>query len=195
MKAFYLIMIILLAMFINSCTSKKIDTEPSSEVPATKYPRLDIPADPGMYKALQVIKDFGKRTKGHLSYADFQKSKKSAVFDPDIFYDHYLLDLNEKDYWITLTFRSAVRSIEKDPRIEKLMENLPRKAIDVQLKTPRGNTYLLSDSNADGVLDFARPAGKKKISPVNADLNLLKNMQEKYRWVLGIIKKYYKRNK
>jgi hypothetical protein len=93
-----------------------------------------------------------------------------------------------------MTFRSATRAIDKDPRIEKLMENLPRKVIDVQLKTPQGKIFLLSDTNADGVLDFATPAGQKKKNNSMADLDLLKKMQKKYRWVLGIIKKYYKKN-
>jgi len=186
-------LIIFLVVFINGCVGKKAETEPSAEVPALQPPRLDMAADPGMYKAMQVIKDFGKKSKDHLTYSEFRKTKKTAVFDPDVFYDHHVLDLNEKDYWITITYRSAVRSIRKDSRIEKLMENLPRKVIDVQLKTPQGKTFLLSDSNADGVLDFASPAGKKKRSNPEADLKLLKNMQGRYRWVLSIIKKYYKK--
>lgn len=189
-----MILFLLVVVITGSCAGKKATTEPASGEPVPQPLRLDIAADPGMYKTVKVIKNFGKRTKKHLSYAKFQKTEKSAVFDPDVFYDHYVLDLNEKNHWITMTFRSATRAIDKDPRIEKLMENLPRKVIDVQLKTPQGKTFLLSDTNADGVLDFASPAGQKKKTGSTADLKLLKNMQVKYRWILGIIKKYYKKN-
>ena len=42
-----------------------------------------------------------------------------------------------------------------------------------------------------GVLDFAKDANEKKTARV--DIQLLDQMQEKYTWILGLIKKHYKK--
>ncbi len=71
------------------------------------------------------------------------------------------------------------------------MTDLPGKSITVELKMPSGKKYLLSDAEADGILDFAKDANEKKTARV--DIQLLDQMQEKYTWILGLIKKHYKK--
>ena len=195
MKMFRLTGFWLVLILLAGCAGKKADTEPSI---MTDVPKLNIAPDPGMYKALQVIKRFGNKTMDHLSYAEFKKREatvQNATFNPDVFYDQYVLDLNEKNYWITVTFRTATRSRRRDSRIRDLLQNFPENAIDMLLKTPANKIFLLSDSNGDGVLDFARPEGKQHNQGLTVDIELLKAMQQKYGWILGIIKRHYKRNK
>ncbi|MCK4837114.1 MAG: hypothetical protein KAT17_10760 [Candidatus Aminicenantes bacterium] len=195
MKAMTWSIAVFCIIFIAGCTGKKVEIQPDSEALSIDVPKLDISPDPAMYKALTVVKKFGKKTMEHMSYGKYRKSrsaKKDPTFNPYVFYDQYVLDMNEKNYWVTLTFYTAVRAIVKDPRIESLMQSFPEKAMDVKMKTPAGKTYLLSDTNADGVLDFASLAGQKKKSQSAVDIELLKRMQVKYRWILGIVKRYYR---
>jgi hypothetical protein len=72
------------------------------------------------------------------------------------------------------------------------MKGFPREVIDVIIKTPDEKTYLLSDSDADGVLDFTARADERGKVRTAGDLSLLKNMQVKYQWILGIIKRHYR---
>jgi len=192
MKMFRLTGFCLVLILLAGCAGKKADTEPSTMI---DVPKLNIAPDPGMYKALQVIKRFGNKTIDHLNYAEFKKREATAqntTFNPDVFYDQYVLDLNEKNYWITVTFQTATRARRRDSRIRDLMQDFPENAIDVLLKTPANKIFLLSDSNGDGVLDFARPEGKQLNKGLTVDIELLKAMQQKYGWILGIIKRHYK---
>lgn len=192
MTFFRLIGFMLIVILLAGCADRKVDTEPS---PVVDIPKLNIPPDPGIYKVLKVIRGFGKKSRSHLTFAQFKKREiadLNATFNPDLFYDQYVLDLNEKDYWVTLTMRTAVRSKRTDSRIRKLMQPFPENAIDLVLKTPAEKTYLLSDSNADGVLDFAAPEGRKPDKKLTVDIKLLRTMQRKYSWILGIIKRHYK---
>lgn len=192
MKMFRLTGFWLVLILLAGCAGKKTDTEPST---LTDVPMLNIAPDPGMYKALQVIKRFGNKTMDHLSYAEFKKRKaimQNTTFNPDVFYDQYVLDLNEKNYWITVTFRTATWSRKRDSRIRDLMQSFPENAIDVLLKTPAKKIFLLSDNNGDGVLDFARTGVKQHHQGPTVDIELLKAMQQKYSWILGIIKRHYK---
>jgi hypothetical protein len=143
---------------------------------------------------VEVIKDYGRLSKKYMSYEKYQqltKGQAAAALDPDWFYDSYKLNLNEKDHWMVVTFGTAKRAIARDPRIEKIMSGLPVKSITVELKMPSGKKYLLSDAEADGILDFAKDANEKKVTKV--DVQLLDKMQEKYTWILGLIKKHYKK--
>lgn len=187
-----LIGFMLIVILLAGCAGKKADTEPS---PVIDIPKLNIPPDPGIYKVLKVIRVFGKKSLNHLTFTEFKKREttdRNATFNPDLFYDQYILDLNEKDYWVTLTMRTSVRSKRTDSRIRKLMQPFPENAIDLVLKTPADKTYLLSDSNADGVLDFAAPEGRQSDKKLTIDIKLLRIMQRKYSWILGIIKRHYK---
>jgi hypothetical protein len=158
-------------------------------------PRLDLPPDQQMVRVIWVIEKFGTRTVKHGTYSEYQKARGKtgeSAFNPDIFYDRYLLDLNEKNFWMTVTLRSAKQSMGHDARIRDAMKGFPREVIDVIIKTPDEKTYLLSDSDADGVLDFTARADERGKVRTAGDLSLLKNMQVKYQWILGIIKRHYR---
>jgi hypothetical protein len=70
------------------------------------------------------------------------------------------------------------------------MTDLPGKSIFMNLKTPSGRTFLLSDAEADGILDFVKDAKEKTVKKIN--IELLDKMQEKYTWIISIIKRNYK---
>ena len=155
--------------------------------------RKPVAKDPTIYKAVQVLKKFGRLSKKYMSYEKYQKltsGQGTAAFDPDWFYDSYALDLNEKGYWATVTFGTSKRAEERDPRIQKLMTDLPGKSIFMTLKTPSGRTFLLSDAEADGILDFVKDAKEKSVKKIN--IELLDKMQEKYTWIINIVKRNYK---
>lgn len=185
-------------MFIIGCgPTGKAQTEPqvvTPTEPSIEELRKPVAKDATIYKAVEVIKDYGWLSKKYMSYEKYQqltKGQTGAALDPDWFYDNYKLNMNEKDHWILVTFGTAKRAIARDPRIEKVMADLPEKSITVELKMPSGKKYLLSDAEADGVLDFAKDANEKKVTQV--DVQLLDKMQEKYTWILGLIKKHYKK--
>jgi hypothetical protein len=185
-------------MFITGCGPReKAKTEPqvvTPTVPGIEELRKPVSKDTTIYKALEVIKEYGRKSKEYISYEKYQqltKGQASAALDPDWFYDSYKLNLNEKDHWIIVTFGTAKRAMARDPRIEKIIADLPEKSISVELKMPSGRKFRLSDAEADGVLDFAKDANKKKVTKV--DVQLLDKMQEKYTWILGLIKKHYKK--
>jgi hypothetical protein len=186
--------ILLIAIFMAGCAGSAVNKGPDSGTGLADVPRLAVSPDPAMFRALTVVRKFGKLIHRYMPYDQYKKSGSGngSTFDPGIFCDRYELDLNEKDYWVTLTYYTAERAISRDPRIEKIMKDFSPKSIDVKLKTPSGKTFLLSDSNADGVLEFASQEGSPVKNPSRVDLQLLKRMQEKYRWVLGIVKRYYR---
>jgi len=173
---------------------QKPQTEPPPVVkePTIEELRKPVAKDPSIYKAVDVLKKSGRLSKKYISYEKYREltGGQAAALDPDWFYDSYVLDLNEKGYWATVTFGTAETAVARDPRIEKLMADLPGKSIFMKLKTPSGRTFLLSDAEADGILDFAKD---EKDKDTKIDIQLLDRMQEKYTWIIGIVKKYYKR--
>lgn len=196
--AIAMIMVYLLAAFGCGGAAKKVETQPV-EPPPSKEPSIEelrkpVAKDDTIYKAVEVLQKFGRSTKKYMSYEKYQATagaQASGAIDPDWFYDSYVLDMNEDGYWATVTFGTARRAKENDPRLRDLMENLPGQSIFIKLKTPSGKTYLLSDAEADGVLDFAKEAGDTGAAKI--DIQLLDRMQEKYTWLIGIVKKYYKK--
>lgn len=192
MKRFGFLMPLALVIALTGCSNKTARVEPVPPV-LPEMPRLDIPPDPDMFRVVRVIEKYGTRTVNHGLYSEYQKTRKTAgesAFNSDVFYDQYLLDLNENNYWVTVTLRSALRSMRKDPRIREAMSGFPVQAMDLIMKTPEEQTFLLSDSDANGVLDFAGPADQRVRVQTPGDLDLLETMQAKYRWILGIIKRY-----
>jgi hypothetical protein len=198
LKTLTIVSIVIGLMFITGCgPTEKPQTEPqvvTPKEPGIEELRKPVSKDATIYKALEVIKDYGRKSKEYISYEKYQqltKGQAGAALDLDWFYDCYKLDMNEKDHWIMVIFGTAKRAIARDPRIEKIMADLPEKSIIVELKMPSGRKYLLSDAEADGILDFAKDANKKKVTKV--DVQLLDKMQEKYTWILSLIKKHYKK--
>ncbi len=173
---------------------KEPEIEPVPKEPTIEELRKPVAKDPTIYKAAHVLQNSGRLTKKYMSYEKYRQltgGKETGALDPDWFYDSYQLDLIEEGYWAMVTFGTAERAIERDPRIEKLMTDLPGKSIVVKLQTPSGKRYLLSDAEADGILDFAKEENKKTDTKI--DIELLDKMQEKYNWIIGLIKKYYKK--
>lgn len=179
-------------------TAPQVQTEPPKPEPP-KEPTIEalrkpVAEDPNMYQAVDVITNFGRLTKNYMSYEKFQQTAGAqggvGAIDPDLFYDSYELPLNEKGYYATITFGTATRAIERDPRIEQMMKDLPEKSIFLKLQAPSGRTFILSDANADGILDFAKDERQKDIK---IDVKLLDQMQEKYTWIMGLVKKHYKK--
>jgi hypothetical protein len=196
--AIAMIMVYLLAAFGCGGPTKKVETvpqptEPPKE-PSIEELRKPVAKDDTIYKAVEVLQKFGRLTKKYMSYEKYQSTvgaQATGAIDPDWFYDSYVLDMNENGYWATVTFGTAKKAKENDSRLRDLMENLPGQSIFIKLKTPSGKTYLLSDAEADGVLDFAKDTGDMGAAKI--DIQLLDQMQEKYTWLIGIIKKYYKK--
>jgi len=194
-----LIAIFVGVIFLFNCgPGKKVETEPQispvPQEPTVEELRKPVSKDPTIYKAQEVIKEYGRFFKKYMPYEKYTqmtKGQAGMALDPDWFYDSYKLNLNENNYWMTVIFGTAKRAIERDPRIEKVLSDLPLKSITVELKTPSGKTYLLNDAEADGILDFVKDAKEKKVTKI--DIELLDKMQEKYNWIIGLIKKHYKK--
>ncbi|HLP60871.1 MAG TPA: hypothetical protein VK186_18665 [Candidatus Deferrimicrobium sp.] len=176
----------------------KVETEPQPvepKEPSIEELRKPVAKDPSIYKVLEVLQKFGRLTKKYMSYEKYRATagagaQGAGAIDPDWFYDSYNLDMNENGYWANVTLGTAKKAKDKDSRIRELMSNLPEQSILVKLKTPAGKTYILSDAEADGILDFAKEA--TEVTSTKIDIQLLDQMQEKYTWLNGIIKKYYK---
>ena len=177
--------------------AKKPETEPQvvPKEPSIEELRKPVAKDPTIYKAREVILEYGRFKKKYISYKKYRELAKGqgGALDPDWFYDSYDLDLKEKGHWITVTYGTSKRAKDRDPRIQELMADLPGSSIIVKLKTPGGRSYVLSDAEADGILDFAKEANKKTGKKI--DIQLLDRMQEKYTWIIGLIKKHYKKIK
>lgn len=196
MKRLLPVFAILSLILYAGCALKAPKKEPESQKPVAEFPmKLDLPKDVQMYKAFQVLEHYGRQIQSHISYTQYKKNTSSgglSSWSPDWFYDSYQVPLNEKGYWMTVTYHTAAAAVRRDQRIEKLMENVPHQSIDVKLRTPQGEQYILTDAEADGVLDFAAP-DTPKISEkeVKVDFPLLQKMQAKYTWILSIIKRSY----
>lgn len=197
LKTLKIVSIMFGLMFVLGCgPTEKAQTEPlvTPKEPSIEDLRKPVAKDASIYKAVEVIKEYGRKSKEYISYEKYQqltKGQAGVALDPDWFYDSYKLDMNEKDHWILVIFGTAKRAMARDPRIGKIMADLPEKSITVELKMPSGKKYLLSDAEVDGILDFAKDADKKKVTKIN--VQLLDKMQEKYTWILGLIKKHYKK--
>ena len=160
--------------------------------PSIEELRQPVAKDPNMFKAVKVLKHFGRHEKKHISYKKFQEltgGNPNAAVNPDWFYDNYVIDMNEKGYWINVICQTSKKAMENDPRIGKVMKDLPVNSITIKLQTPKGKKYMLNDSQADGILDFVKEANKK--TDMNIDIKLLDRMQEKYTWIMGLVKKHY----
>jgi hypothetical protein len=197
MKRLLMLLILSCLIIYAGCAPKAPKKEPGQTIKPVEVPmKLDLPKDEQMYKAYWVLKRYGNKTQAHMSYTQYKKNTSASdlsFWSPDWFYDSYQVPVNEKGHWITVTYHTATAAMRKDRRIEKLMENVPHHSIDIKLKTPNGAKYILTDTEADGVLDFAAPDAKKRnTKEVKADFPLLKRMQGKYTWILGIIKQSYK---
>lgn len=195
-KTFTILSLLFFLAALFACGPAK---KPQTEPPVAKQPSIEelrqpVAKDLTIYKALHVIKTMGRFTQKYMKYEQYQKQTQgldSATLVPDWFYDSYVLDMNENDYWANVTFGTAKRAIKRDPRIEKIMAQLPDQSITVKLKTPSGKTYLLTDAEADGILDYVQDTRKKPSK--NIDIQLLDRMQKKYTWIISLIKKYYKK--
>ena len=202
-KRITLSILVIYAVFSIACgpsSTANPKTEPTQVKPTVEPPpieelRIQVPKDPAMYQAVAVIKEYGKLKKKYMSYKQYLKLTKGQVggaIDPDWFYDSYYLNLNENKHFISVTFGTSKRAKDRDDRIEKVMEGLPNNSITVKVQTPRGNIYLLTDAEADGVLDFAANAKNKH---PKIDIKLLDRMQKKYTWIVKLIKRNYKKLK
>ncbi len=182
-----------------SCGPKTPVTEPPPAEPGPSPLQVwqqDIPKDATVYQALKVLESYGRQSKKSISYNEYKKNTSGgtlASWSPEWFYDAYTLDLNEKGNWVTVTWSTAKFAGKNDNRIAQLMKDAPSDVIDLQVKVPSGATYLLGDSDADGILDFAMD--KKNMTEAagkQANIQLLDQMQKKYAWILSIIKRNYK---
>ena len=194
-RALVIVSVLTALVIISGCgPDQRPQTEPQPVVkePTIEELRKPVNKDASIYKAVAVLKKTGRLSKKYISYEKYKEltGGQAAALDPDWFYDSYVLDLNENGYWATVTFGTAEKAVARDPRIEKLMADLPGKSIFMRLKTPSGRTFLLSDAEADGILDFAKD---EKDKGTKIDIQLLDRMQEKYTWIIGIVKKYYKK--
>jgi hypothetical protein len=191
---------LIFAVFAVGCGGNKVETKPPVVTPQPpREPTIDelrkpVFKDPDMFKASQVIKEYGQLKKKSITfekYAQLTGGQSGAAINPDWFYDTYLFNANENGYWATVTFGTAKRAKEKDPRIAQVFGDLPESSITVSLITPSKKTYILLDYNADGILDFVKESNAKTVLKV--DVALLDAMQEKYTWLLGVIKKGFKK--
>jgi hypothetical protein len=192
------VMALSLVFSIYCSGSKPVRTEPEAKnktnAEETSHPiLLNTKKDKTMYKVYRVIKHFGKLKVEHIPVKNLNIQSGSAV-NPDAFYDVYELDVDEKGYWFRILFKNADRAIRRSRKVKQMMAGLPVYVLDIRLKTPAKKLYMLSDADADGILDFAAPLDKNR-KKLDIDIKLLQNMQEKYRMILRIIKKYYKQVK
>jgi hypothetical protein len=203
MKVFTRILVIsfvVLALAATGCgPAKEVKTEPTTlpepkPEPTIEELRQPVEKDATIYKAYKVIEKFGFLKKKAISFNKYAKLKAGGgAMDPDWFYDSHVLEINDKGYWMTFTLGTSKRAKDTDERIEQLMAGLPDNSIHLKMKTPSGKTYLLIDSQADGILDFVKDARAKSTGKV--DIKLLDQMQEKYTWALRLVKKHYSKVK
>jgi len=176
---------------------KEVKTEPEPALVPPPPPPPTAPPDPAVGRAYVVLRHFGTLTRKYMSYSEYSRRNQAegtvASVSPDWFYDTYSLDLNEDGYWAKVKFQTAERAIARDPRIETLLGGAPRHAIDMTVKTPAGRRFILSDSEGDGVLDYAAPAGRQAAGRPAFDADLRDRMQATYTRLLTVIKRYYSR--
>lgn len=197
MKRFFIVLLPLIALILVACGGPgTVATEPEPVAVPEAPPPPKVSPDPGIHRVHVVLRHFGRLTRKYMSHAEYNRNNSGndgvASVSPDWFYDTYSLDLNEDGYWAKVNYQTAERAIARDPRIESLLGNAPRHAIDMAVKTPAGREYVLSDSEGDGVLDYA--ALKKKSARDSAfDWELRDRMQPTYSRLLAVIKGYYSR--
>jgi len=189
-------------LFVVACgpsSSPAPKTEPEitqiQTPPAVEDLRKPVAKDANMFKVIKVIKEYGVFKKKYMSFEKYHQLTNggtSGALDPDWFYDSYSFNMNEKNHFITITFGTSKRAKDRDDRIEKVMADLPENSISVRMKTPRDHTYLLTDAEADGILDYAVD---EKNKGAGVDIKLLDAMQEKYSWIVSEVKKYYSKIK
>ncbi|MCK4766633.1 MAG: hypothetical protein KAW12_30855 [Candidatus Aminicenantes bacterium] len=196
MKRFIPALVLLILVIYVGCAPRAPKREPKVVEPVVEAPpKLNVPKDGQMYKVFWVLKRFGRKIRSSISYGQYKKSTAAqglSSWSPEWFYDSFQVPLNEKGHWMTVIYRTATAAVKKDRRIRELMENAPHHAIDVKLQFPNGARYLLTDTEADGVLDFAAPDKKKVRKDFKVDFPLLQKMQKRYAWILSIIKKSFK---
>ncbi len=192
------LLILSFVFIIVSCTPKKVEQTPppkkekSKEEIFSEY-RAKASADTNIYKVYKVIERYGRQTKKHKSYKNY-KGNVNNVVQNDIFYDSYVLEVNVRKDWFKVTYNSAKAAASQDKRVKDLIEGTPLNSIDMLLTTARSIKYLLSDTNGDGILDFAMPKSKRMAEKmtIKDKMALLDKMQLKYTSLLSTIKKSYK---
>lgn len=165
---------------------------PPVKEPTVEDLRKPVAKDPDMFKVVKVMQRYGRLRKKAITfekYSSLAGGQGGGAINPDWFCDTYILEMNENNYWVTFTLSTAKAAKMKDNRIQQVMSGLPEESISLTLKNPEGKRYILSDAEADGVLDYAAPANQ---ATVKVDIPLLDKMQEKYTWLLGIVKDSYK---
>lgn len=187
--------LIVLASFMNCSVPRPVKTEPDAgnktKIEETSHPILqNIQKDKTIYKVYRVIEHFGKLKETHIPVKNISL-QSGQTLNPDVFYDVYELDVDEKGYWFRIMLKTAKRAIEKSDKVKKMMAGLPVYVLDIRLKTPAKKLYMLSDAEADGILDFAAPLDENR-KQLKIDVNLLRNMQNKYGMILRILKNHYK---
>lgn len=177
--------------------TQKPAVEPPPPPPPVTEPTIEdlrqhVDKDPDMFKAIKVIEKYGVLRKKAITfekYVELTGGKSGGAINPDWFCDNYTLEVNENKHWMTITFGTSKRAKVKDSRIQQVMAGLPEESISLKMQTPDGKKYILSDAEADGVLDYAAPANQ---TTAKIDIPLLDKMQEKYTWLLGIVKESYR---
>lgn len=192
------VLVIVSAAF-NGCSSKPSAPQTEPQVIQPKEPSIEelrkpVSKDPYTLNAMDIVVKKGKLKKKSISYQKYQQltnNDTSGAVNPDWFYDTYEITFPEEKHWITVIFGTAKKAKTNDKRIGEVMTDLPENSITITLELPSGKKYLLVDSEADGILDFTKEANQPTSTKV--DIPLLDRMQEKYSWVLGVLKKYYKK--
>jgi len=196
-KRFLTVLLPMIALILVACGGPEtVKTEPEPVAVPEAPPPPKVSPDPGIHRAHVVLRHFGRLTRKYMSYAEYRRKNQAsdgvASVSPDWFYDTYSLDLNEDGYWARVNYQTAERAIARDPRIESLLGNAPRHAIDMTVETPAGRKYVLSDSEGDGVLDYAALKGKPAEGS-GFDWKLRDRMQATYSRLLSVVKGYYPR--
>ncbi len=195
MKRSITMMLLLSLLFYAGCAPRAPEKEPPPTIPEPATEKPIAPKDEQMYMVYSVLKRFGRKIQSHISYDRYRQLVAQdglSSWSPDWFYDSYRLPLNEKGHWVVISYHTAADAVKADPRIAKRMADVPHHAIDLRLQDPRGDKYVLTDAEADGVLDFAAPdRGDRIPTSIKKDTPLVQKMQGKYTWILSIIKKSY----
>jgi len=182
-------------VWFNACATTKAPADgPRTTPESPEMPHLDLPPDHQMHRVIAVIMEYGRKTRDFMTYGAYRElmPDETTAVSPEYFYDRYVLDLNEDGHWVTMTLSTARRAKARDPRIASFMLDFPENALDVTLQTAGGRSFLLSDQDADGVLDFASPLRDGTPTATGVDIALMKSLQPRYTWVLRILKRHAK---
>lgn len=188
-----------LILLIAGCGApQKVETAPTPPPPPPKEPTIEelrkpVTADNEMKKVIIVIRNYGLLKKQAISYEKYKQLTKGSTdspINPDWFYDNYVMTINLNKYSAPVTLGTA-RYSGRNPKIKELMSGLPENSISISpFVTPSKKKYVLVDYNCDGILDYAKPVNAPASSKIS--VQLLDEMQERYTWLLSIIKKKYK---